>query len=50
MLGAPNMAGMAGDAAGMDTAALLGQVASGVGSVGRGVLLAIVGFVRLKIG
>ena len=44
MLGAPDMAGMAGDAAGMDIGALLGQVASG------GVLLAIVGFVRSKMG
>ena len=49
MLGAPDMAGMAGDAAGMDIGALLGQVASGVG-VGGGVLLAIVGFVRSKMG
>ena len=48
MLGAPDMAGMAGDAAGMDIGALLGQVASG--SVGGGVLLAIVGFVRSKMG
>ena len=46
MLGASDMAGMAGDAAGMDIGALLGQVAS----VGGGVLLAIVGFVRSKIG
>ena len=48
MLSAPVMAGMAGDAAGMDIDALLGQVASG--GVGRGVLLAIVGFVRSKMG
>ena len=48
MLGAPDMAGMAGDAAGMDIGALLGQVASG--GVGGGVLLAIVGFVRSKMG
>ena len=56
MLGAPDMAGMAGDAAGMDIGALLGQVASGGGGgvggggVGGGVLLAIVGFVRSKMG
>ena len=49
MLGAPDMAGMAGDATGMDIGALLGQVASG-GGVGGGVLLAIVGFVRSKMG
>lgn len=48
MLGAPDMAGRAGDAAGMDIGALLGQVASG--GVGGGVLLAIVGFVRSKMG
>jgi hypothetical protein len=48
MLGAPDMAGMAGDAVGMDIGALLGQVASGGG--GGGVLLAIVGFVRSKMG
>ena len=48
MLGAPYMAGRAGDAAGMDIGALLGQVASG--GVGGGVLLAIVGFVRAKMG
>ena len=48
MLGAPDMAGMAGDAAGMDIGALLGQVASG--GVGGGVVLAIVGFVRSKMG
>ena len=48
MLGAPDMVGMAGDAAGMDIGALLGQVASG--GVGGGVLLAIVGFVRSKMG
>lgn len=48
MLGAPDMAGMAGDAVGMDIGALLGQVASGGG--GGGVLLALVGFVRSKMG
>ena len=48
MLGAPDMAGMAGDAAVMDIGALLGQVTSG--GVGGGVLLAIVGFVRSKMG
>ena len=48
MLGAPVMAGMAGDAAGMDIDALLGQLANG--GVGGGVLLAIVGFVRSKMG
>jgi len=48
MLGAPVMAGMASDAVGMDIDALLGQVASG--GVGGGVLLAIVGFVRSKMG
>ena len=48
MLGAPDMAGMAVDAVGMDIGALLGQVASGGG--GGGVLLALVGFVRLKMG
>ena len=48
MLGAHDMAGMADDAAGMDIGALLGQVASG--GVGGGVLLAIVGFVRSKMG
>jgi hypothetical protein len=49
MFGAPDMAGMAGDAVGMDIGALLGQVASGVAVVG-GVLLALVGFVRSKMG
>ena len=48
MLGALDMAGMAGVAAGMDIGALLGQVASG--GVGGGVLLAILGFVRSKMG
>ena len=48
MLGAPDMVGMAGDAAGMDIGALLGQVASG--GVGGGVVLAILGFVRSKMG
>ena len=48
MLGAPDMAGMADDAAGMDIGALLGQVVSG--GVGGGILLAIVGFVRSKMG
>jgi tetrahydromethanopterin S-methyltransferase subunit G len=48
MLGAPDMAGMAGDAVGKDIGVLLGQVASGGG--GGGVLLAIVGFVRSKMG
>ena len=48
MFGAPDLAGMAGDAAGMDIGALLGQVASG--GVGGGVLLAIVSFVRSKMG
>lgn len=48
MLGAPDMAGMAVDAVGMDIGALLGQVASGGG--GGGVLLALVGFVRSKMG
>ena len=48
MLGAHDMAGMAGDAAGMDIGALLGQVTSG--GVGGGVLLGIVGFVRSKMG
>ena len=48
MLGAPDMAGMAGDAAGMDIGALLRQLVSG--GVGGGVLLAIVGFVRSKMG
>ena len=48
MLGAPDMAGMAGDAAGMDIGALLRQLVSG--GFGGGVLLAIVGFVRSKMG
>ena len=48
MLGAPDMAGMAVDAVAMDIGALLGQVASGGG--GGGVLLALVGFVRSKMG
>ena len=48
MFGAPDMAGMAVDAVGMDIGALLGQVASGGG--GGGVLLALVGFVRSKMG
>ena len=48
MLGTPDMAGMADDAAGMDIGALPSQVASG--GVGWGVLLAIVGFVRSKMG
>ena len=50
MLGAPDMAGMAVDAVGMDIGALLGQVASGGGGGGGGVLLALVGFVRSKMG
>ena len=48
MLGAPDMAGIAGDSVVMDIGALLGQVASGGG--GGGVLLALVGFVRSKMG
>ena len=48
MLGAPDMAVMAGDAAGMDIGALLRQLVSG--GFGGGVLLAIVGFVRSKMG
>ena len=48
MLGAPDMAGMAGDAAGMDIGSLLGQLVSG--GVGGGVLSAILGFARSKMG
>ena len=47
MFGAPDMAGIADDAVGMDIGALLGQVASGGGD--GGVLLTIVGFVRSKM-
>ena len=42
------MAGVAGDAAGLDIGAIVGQIASG--RVGGGILLAIVGFVRSKMG
>ncbi len=48
ILGAPEMAGVAGDAAGLDIGAIVGQIASG--GVGGGILLAIVGFVRSKMG
>ena len=48
MLDAPDIAGMAGDAAGIDIGALLRQLVSG--GFGGGVLLAIVGFVRSKMG
>jgi len=48
MLGATNMAGITGDAAGIDIRALLGQAACG--GLGGGVLLVIVGFLRSKMG
>ena len=48
MLGAPDVAGMVGDATGMDIGALLGYVTSG--GVGGAELLTIVGFVRSKMG
>ena len=48
MLRAPNMAGMARDATGMEIDALHGQVATG--GVGRAVSLTILGFACLKMG
>ena len=48
ILGAPELAGVAGDAAGLDIGAIVCQIASG--GVGGGILLAIVGFVRSKMG
>ncbi|SEP97187.1 hypothetical protein [Thalassovita taeanensis] len=44
MLGTPDLAGIAGDAGGLDIGAIIGQVAGG--GIGGGVVLAIVGAVR----
>lgn len=46
-IGAPDMAGMAGEAAGLDFGAIASQVAGG--GVGGGVVLASVGFIRNKM-
>ncbi|MDJ0826256.1 MAG: hypothetical protein QNJ16_12200 [Rhodobacter sp.] len=48
MLGAPDLAGAAGEAAGLDIGTILGQVGSG--AVGGGALMAVIGVVKNAMG